>query len=148
MKIPVPKNIWSTTVLPEFFINTREARDLLPTRIPLKTAVEQAGNLAGFTLGMTTNDLNLIGRSMVDLFAEPVRNELIPNFHVIKKAALQSGAIGCGISGSGPSLFALSDSEKSAHSVGSAIQKAFAHSGLKSQVYCSTISNQPPKILD
>lgn len=148
VNIPLPENLWSTAVLPDFIVNTREARDMLPSKIPLKTAVEQAGNLAGFTLGMTTNDLTLISRSMVDLFAEPVREELIPNFHAIKNAALENGAIGCGISGSGPSLFALSGSEDIAHSVGENMQKTFAHSGIQSRLYYSRISDQPPSILD
>ncbi len=148
VKIPVPKNIWSSVVLPDFSINTWDARNLLPTHIPLKIAVEQAGNLAGFTLGLTTKNLDLVGRSMVDLFAEPVREKLIPNFYAIKNAALESGAIGCGISGSGPSLFALSDSEDSARNIGLAMQNAFSDPGLQSQLYCSPISNQPPIILD
>jgi len=67
LHLPVPENLFSTAVLPDFVINTQDARNMLPNRIPLKTAVKQAGNLAGFTMGLHENDFDLLGRSMVDL---------------------------------------------------------------------------------
>ena len=148
LNLPVPKSLFSTAVLPDFVVNTRDARRMLPKQVPLNSAVEQAGNLAGFTLGLHKNDFDLLGRSMVDLFAEPIRAELIPGYHGVRNAAMDAGAIGSGISGSGPSLFALSDSKEKAESIGKAMVKAFKKVGLKSRAFSSPIHTEPPKILD
>jgi homoserine kinase len=148
LQLPVPENLFSTVVLPDFVINTRDARNMLPIRVPLKTAVKQAGNLAGFTLGLHEDDFDLLGRSMIDLFAEPIRAELIPGYHIVKKVAMDTGAIGCGISGSGPTLFALCDSEDTSKKVGNSMVNAFKNNGLNSIAYSSPIHRDPPEILD
>ena len=148
LQLSVPEKLISTTVLPEFTINTLEARNMLPERVPLTSAVEQAGNLAGFILGLHKNDFDLMGRSMVDLFAEPVRAELIPGYYAVQKAAMNSGAIGCGISGSGPALFALSDAKEKAKNISLSMVDAFRKNGLKSTAYTSFIHTYPPQILD
>ena len=148
LQLPVPENLFSTVVLPDFVINTRDARKIMPNRVPLKSAVEQAGNLAGFTHGLHNADFNLLGRSMVDLFAEPVRAELIPGYHLVQKASMGAGAIGCGISGSGPALFALSDSEEKAKKVGIAMVGAFKKNELNSIAYSSSIHKKSPEIMD
>ncbi len=147
LRLPVPESLYSTVILPDFAVNTLDARRMLPKRVPLKAAVEQAGNLAGFTLGLHESDFGLLGRSMVDLFAEPIRSELIPGYHAVRQAAFDSGAIGCGISGSGPSLFALSDSEEKAKSIGLKMRNAFKKVGLTSRAYSAPISTQSPKII-
>ena len=112
ISLPVPKNLFCTAVLPNLAVNTNEARKILPENITLGSAVEQSSNLAGFIAGLYEEDYELIGKSMVDLFAEPHRSKLIPHYKKLKKSTLESGAIGCGISGSGPSIFALSKSEE------------------------------------
>ena len=89
-----------------------------------------------------------MGRSMVDLFAEPVRAELIPGYYAVQKAAMNSGAIGCGISGSGPALFALSDAKEKAKNISLSMVDAFRKNGLKSTAYTSFIHTYPPQILD
>ena len=148
LNLPVPKNLYSTTVLPDFSINTKEARRMLPKRVPLKSAVAQAGNLAGFTLGLHNGDLDLLKRSMTDQFAEPVRAKLIPGYNAIQKAAIESGAIGCGISGSGPALFALCDSENRSKDVAIAMVETFKKNGLNSTAYRSPIHCFPPAIIN
>jgi len=148
VSLPVPEKLFSTIVLPELTINTKEARAIVPKHVPIKSAVEQAGSLAGFTSGLYTNDFDLLGRSMVDLLAEPYRHELIPGFHLVRQAALDAGAIGCGISGSGPALFAFSDSLSTAEKAGKSMVKAFKIEGLLSQSYSSSIQKKPPVILD
>lgn len=148
IQIPVPEKLWSTVILPEYEVNTRDAREMLPNRISLKLAVGQAGNLSGFTLGFVNSDFDLISRSMEDLFAEPVRKELIPGFKSVKNSALDNGAIGCGISGSGPSMFAFSTNEDIANKVAKEMQNAFKKSGLNSKSYVSQINQKPPQILD
>ena len=148
LQLPVPENLFSTTVLPDFTVNTKDARRMLPKRVPLKSAVEQAGHLAGFTMGLHKNDFDLLGRSMVDLFADPVRAELIPGYHIVRQTAMDTGAIGCGISGSGPALFALCDSEEISRKVGIAMVDSFKKNGLNSIAYPSPIQRKPPEILD
>lgn len=148
LNLPVPTNLFSTAVLPDFEVNTKDARQMLPNQVPLKSAVEQAGNLAGFTLGLHESDFDLLGRSMVDLFAEPIRADLIPGYHDVRVNALDTGAIGCGISGSGPSLFALSDSQEKSEKIGAAMVNGFKKVGLKSKAFCSPIHTLPPEILD
>ena len=148
LNLPVPKSLFSTAVLPDFIVNTMDARRMLPKRVPLKSAVEQAGNLAGFTLGLHESDFDLLGRSMVDLFAEPFRAELIPGYPSVRQSAMDAGAIGCGISGSGPALFALSDSLEIAEQIGITMVDAFKKAGLKSIAYSTPIHTKPPEILD
>lgn len=148
LKMPVPENLFSTVVLPDFVINTMDARNMLPNRVPLKSAVEQAGNLAGFTLGLHEDDFDLLGRSMIDLFAEPVRAELIPGYNTVRKTALDNGAIGCGISGSGPAMFALTNSMRIAKDIGAAMMDSFEKAGLKSQSFSSLIHTNSPEIIE
>lgn len=148
LSLPVPENLYSTSVLPDMTINTIEARKILPESISLKNAVAQAGNLSGFTLGLHESDFDLLGRSMVDHFAEPYRAKLIPGYKAVRTAALDAGAIGCGISGSGPSVFALSDSLEKAKKIGKAMVSTFEAAGLDSQAFSSPIHTNPPEILD
>ncbi|MFQ6678106.1 MAG: homoserine kinase [Fidelibacterota bacterium] len=148
ISLPVPEKLMSTVVLPELTINTKEARAIVPKHVPIKSAVEQAGSLAGFTSGLYTGDFDLLGRSMVDLLAEPYRHELIPGFHLVRQAALDAGAIGCGISGSGPALFAFSDSLSTAEKVEMAMVNAFKIEGLLSQSFSSPIQKNPPMMMD
>jgi homoserine kinase len=148
IKLPVPKNLISINVLPDYIVNTREARELLPEQIPLSTAIMQSGNFSGFISGLYENNFELMGRSMVDLFAEPVRSNLIPGYESVHQSAMDNGAIGCGISGSGPSIFALSDSKEKAIAVGNGMVTAFQNVGLDSKLYIAPIHSFPPKILD
>ena len=148
LRLPVPKNLISINVLPDCVINTKDAREILPKHIPLSSAIKQSGNISGFTVGLFENDFELMGRSMVDMFAEPVRSNLIPGYESVRQSALDNGAIGCGISGSGPSVFALSDSKEKANAIGNAMVTSFKNVGLDSKLYISPIHPFPPKILD
>ena len=148
LKLPVPNNLFSTAVLPDLIVNTFDARRILPKLVPLKSAVEQAGNLAGFTLGLHKADFDLLGRSMVDLFAEPVRAKLIPGYKSVRQSAMDAGAIGCGISGSGPTIFALSNSIQRAEKIGVEMVNSFKNSGLKSTAYSTQIHRKSPEVLD
>ena len=148
LKLPVPNNLFSTAVLPDLIVNTFDARRILPKLVPLKSAVEQAGNLAGFTLGLHKADFDLLGRSMVDLFAEPVRAKLIPGYKSVRQSAMDAGAIGCGISGSGPTIFASSNSIQRAEKIGVEMVNSFKNSGLKSTAYSTQIHRKSPEVLD
>lgn len=148
ISLPVPKNLFCTAVLPNLAVNTNEARKILPENITLGSAVEQSSNLAGFIAGLYEEDYELIGKSMIDLFAEPHRSKLIPHYKKLKNSALESGAIGCGISGSGPSIFALSKSEEIAKNIGENFCNSYNKYGINSISYHSKINLDPPKILD
>tara|TARA_B100000029_G_scaffold486568_1_gene541068 strand:+ start:1381 stop:2316 length:936 start_codon:yes stop_codon:yes gene_type:complete len=147
-KLPVPDNLISTIALPDFSINTKEARGLLPKKVPLKSAVKQASNLAAFTISLYQNDYNLMGKAMMDFFAEPVRSELIPGFKSVYNVAMHAGAIGCGISGSGPSIFALSENKDLGKKIGDLMHKEFQKNGINSITYTSKINQNSPIILD
>jgi homoserine kinase len=148
IKLPVPENLISINVMPDFAIFTHESRRVLPKQVLLKSAIQQAGNLSGFTASLYSNDFELMNRSLVDLFAEPKRSLLIPGYDKVHKSAMDSGAIGCGISGSGPSIFSLSDSMEKAKAIGNAMVKSFKDAKLNSELFISPVHLSPPKILD
>jgi homoserine kinase len=147
VQIPVPANLFCVVVCPNYHIRTEDARNVLPKMIPLKTAVHQWGNTAALIAGLNQHDYELIGRAIEDLVAEPSRGPLIPAFEQVKTAALEAGALGCSISGSGPSVFALSNENDRAHKIGQAMQAAFVSQDLKSSIYVSKINTVGPRIL-
>ena len=106
------------------------------------------GNVAGLIAGLTTGDYGLIGRSLQDVIVEPIRSILIPGFNTIKNAALEAGALGCSISGSGPSIFALSKSEAVAKKAGDAMMGALKLIEVDGDLYISKINKQGPKVID
>jgi len=105
------------------------------------------GHIAGFITGMFTHDLDLISRSLVDELAEPFRSKLIPGYDKVKAAALEKGALGCGISGSGPSMFALCATKEIANEAGRAMQAAFREVNLQSDIFLSDISQQGAHVI-
>lgn len=147
INIKAPKNLFCTIIHPQIEIKTSEARKILPKNIPLKIAVTQWGNVGGLIAGLYTNDISLIGRSVHDEVAEPKRATLIPGFDEIKKAALNSGAVACSISGSGPAIFAFSNNLKTASIIGSAMKNAASINGLRSKVYVSKVNASGPKVI-
>jgi homoserine kinase len=148
IKIPTPKNLFCTIIHPQVEVQTKDARDILRKKILLKDAVIQWGNVGGLIAGLMKSDYDLIGRSMQDVIVEPIRSILIPGFDEVKESAKQAGALGCGISGSGPSIFALSKDEKTARKVGENMQLVFNKLKIGSEVYVSKINNSGPQILD
>jgi homoserine kinase len=147
IKMPSPKELYATIIHPQIEVKTAAARSILPKEIALKTAVTQWGNLGGFICGLYTEDYDLIGRSIVDVVAEPYRKSLIPSFEKVKQAALEAGALGFGISGSGPSLFALSRGEATAKKVAAQMTKVYQTTGIDFEIYISAINNQGVRIL-
>lgn len=147
IRIPCSKELFASIIHPQIEIATKDARSILKKSILLKDAVNQWGNIAGLITGLITGDHQLISRSMHDVIVEPVRSMLIPGFDRVKKAALEQGALGCGISGSGPSIFALSDSSERAHEVGLAMATAFKKIDILSDLFVSPINRQGPLIL-
>ena len=118
VQIPILIPLWCVIVRPHMEIRTREARAILPETIPLSDVIRQTGNAAGLVAGLMSGDFGLISRSLHDVIAEPARRHLIPSFGDMKSAALDSGALGCSLSGSGPSVFALAKSKERARRIG------------------------------
>ena len=147
IQIPTPEALRVTVIHPHVEVQTRDARSILRKQISLKDATIQWGNTAGLIAGLAQCDLALIGRSMQDVIIEPIRSILIPGFDSVKANALQAGALGCGISGSGPSIFALSQDQKTAEEVGRKMQNAFGALNIDSEVYVSPVNTQGPRVV-
>jgi homoserine kinase len=133
--IPVPPGVVCVLVHPRITIETRQARRVLPSQIALSAHVAQSMRLAGFLAGCFQGDLALVRHSMVDLLVEPVRSALIPGFAAARAAALAAGALGFGIAGSGPSVFAWTAGSEVAGGVEAGVRAAFAAAGLESDAW-------------
>ena len=146
VSIPTPTNLVATIIHPQIEIKTEDARKVVPTQIDLKTAITQWSNVGGLISGLHSNDFDLIGRSLVDLVAEPNRKKLIPLFDDVKQSAIAAGALGAGISGSGPSIFALSKNLETAQKVEAAMDAVYKNSGIDYSTYVSHISKTGTRI--
>ncbi len=147
VKIPAATELRVVLIYPHVEINTSEARSIIPTDIPLKKAITQWGNVAGLVAGMMQNDFELIGRSLTDVIVEPYRSKLIPGFDEMRKAAMESGALGFSISGSGPTCFALTYNEHLAQAIGNAMSTVMKNKGIGFTIYHSRVNEAGPKIL-
>ncbi len=147
IRLEVPGELFCSVIHPHMEISTKESRRLLPEQIPLSSAIRQWGNTAALVAGLLKGDFDLIGRSLEDVVAEPLRSRLIPGFAPMKQAALDAGALGCSISGSGPSLFALSDSRDKADRISKAMQIALNEHGLGSDLYVSAVNTRGPRVI-
>ncbi len=146
VSIPTPTNLVATVIHPQIEIKTEDARKVVPTQIELKTAITQWSNVGGLISGLHSNNFDLIGRSLVDLVAEPNRKKLIPLFDNVKHSAISAGALGAGISGSGPSIFALSKNIETAKKVEEAMEAVYKNSGIEYSTYVSHISKTGTRI--
>ncbi len=147
IKIKSPKDIYMTIIHPHIEVKTSDSRKILPKEIPLKTAITQWGNLGGFISGLYTEDYGLMSRCLQDVVAEPYRKNLIPEFDVIKKVALENGALGCGISGSGPSIFAMSKGKETAENVANQMKQIYTNTGIGFDVYVSKVCDAGVKVI-
>ena len=148
--IPVscPDDLYSAIIHPDIELNTSDARRVLKTEVSFQNAISQSANTAGFMVALIRGDYDLLKRSMSDLLAEPYRTQLIPGFDAVKNAALEAGAVGCGISGSGPSVFALCQGETKARQVADAICKAFNKIGLLNEAFVSKVNAPGTRVTD
>jgi len=145
--IPAP-DLFVTVVHPQIEVRTKDARQILRKEVLLKDAIKQWGNIAGLVAGFMKNDLDLIGRSLEDVIIEPVRSILIPGFDEVKKRCKEAGALGGGISGSGPSLFMLSKEEATAREVENVMKEIYERIGLEYHTYVTTINMHGVKVID
>ena len=148
IRLPVPEGLASAVLHPHLEIETRAARALLGETVPLSAAVRQWGNVGGLVAGLFLSDLPLIGRTLEDHIAEPKRAHLVPGFAAVKQAALATGALGCSLSGSGPSIFALCPSLDRAELVGEAMRAAFSsHCNAGADLWVSPVGRRGARIV-
>jgi homoserine kinase len=132
-----------TVVHPQIEVRTSDARQILKQQVLLKDAIKQWGNIAGLVAGFIKGDYDLIGRSLEDFIIEPVRSILIPGFDEVKKRCKEAGALGGGISGSGPSIFMLSKDAVTAQDVASVMREIFTKIGVAYHIHITTIKTEP-----
>jgi homoserine kinase len=147
IKIKSPEELYATVIHPQIELKTSDARSVLKQNVTLKQAVMQCGNLGGLISGLYTNDYDLIGRSLHDEIVEPLRSVLIPKFDLVKQKAIENGALGGGISGSGPSIFALSKGKETAEKVAKEMSKVYEEMNLKYEIHVSKVNPDGIKII-
>jgi len=148
IRLPFPEDMHAAIVYPEVDVPTKDARQMIRSKVLLKDAVTQWGNVAGLVSGLFMKDYDLIGRSMTDVLVEPTRAILIPDFYVMRQMALNEGAIGFGISGSGPSVFALTKDADTANRITEKLQNHLKELAINSLSFVSEVNKKGPLILD
>ena len=147
IKIESPSELYATVVHPQIELKTSDARSVLKQNVSLKSAITQWGNVGGLIAGLYTKDYELIGRSLHDEIIEPLRSVLIPGFDLIKQTALENGALGSGISGSGPSIFALSKGKETAEKIGKAMSAVYENMNLPYEIHVSKVNDEGMKVI-
>jgi len=146
-QLPSPDALHAVIVHPQIEIKTADSRAVLPKNIPLSDAISQWSNVGSLVHALHTSDYNLMGKSLIDVVIEPQRSKLIPNFKSLRKISLENGALGCSISGSGPSVFSLCKGLENAKKV-EANQRAFmANTDVPFETHVSIINKEGIKIL-
>ena len=148
VRLPVPHGLTAVVVHPDLEIETAKARALLGDSVPLADAIRQWANLGAFVDALHRGDFALLSRSLEDAIAEPRRAPLVPGLAAIKQAATDAGALGCSLSGSGPSLFALCRGLETAERVAASMAHAVKqHIGGAPQTYISTIAPHGAQVI-
>lgn len=148
VSLPVPDSFCFSVVHPHIMVSTKEARDVLRKEIPMREAVTQWGNVGGLVAGIMTGDMPLIGRSMRDVVVEPYRKGFIPGYDDLKAACMVAGALAVNISGSGPSVFALSDSLETAERVGKVMKTHFDALKIENDLYVSHVPTVGARVVE
>ncbi|MFD2726028.1 homoserine kinase [Hyunsoonleella rubra] len=148
LELPTPSDLYATIIHPQIEIKTSESRGLLPNEVPLNDAITQWANLGSLVHALHTSDFDLIKSALTDVVVEPHRSKLIPLFNEVKGASLNAGALGAGISGSGPSIFTLSKGLEQANTVKEAMQSIYADSDIDFDIHVSKINTTGIKIIN
>lgn len=147
LKLHTPSELFATVIHPQIEVKTADARQILKSKLSMKTAIQQWGNVGAFVSALYTEDYDLLSRSLHDEIVEPIRSILIPAFDKVKDVCKDAGALGSGISGSGPSIFALSRGEETAKKVAAAMQTVYEKVGVSYDIHISKINHEGVKIL-
>jgi len=148
LEIPSPFDLYATIIHPQIEIKTSESRAILPKEVALSDAITQSANLGSLVHALHTSDYELISNSLHDVIVEPYRSQLIPHFNEVKEAVLDAGALGVGISGSGPSIFSLTKGLETANKVKDAMQSVYSKSGIEFDIHVSKINTEGVKIIE
>lgn len=148
IRIDSPPALFATVIHPQITLKTSEMRAVLSPEVSLKSAIRQWGNLGGLIAGLYTNDYGLIQRSLQDEIIEPLRKRYIPNFDLVKETALKNGALGAGISGSGPSIYTLSQGIETAQKVALEMKKIYSDTTIPFEIYVSKINPDGIRIIN
>ncbi|HEX5386377.1 MAG TPA: homoserine kinase [Gemmatimonadales bacterium] len=147
VRLPVPPELWVVLAHPDQRLRTRESRAVLPREVALDVALHQAAQVAAVVAALAAGDYALLGRALDDRVAEPARAPLLPGFDAAKRAAHAAGALGASISGSGPTAFALARGEASARAVGTAMQAAYAESGMTARIRVAEVDRSGARVV-
>lgn len=147
IKISAPE-LFITVVHPQIEVKTSDARQILKEEVQLKKAIKQWGNIAGLVAGLMQGDYDLIGRSLEDVIIEPIRSILIPGFNEVKQQCLQAGALGGGISGSGPSIFMLNKNQETALQVEAVMTNIYTRIGIEFKTYVTKLNSTGISIIN
>ena len=139
--------LFVTIIHPQIEIKTSEARKILPTEIPLKSAIQAWSNVGALVAALSKSDYELISRSLEDFIVEPVRKKLIPYFDELKSESLKAGALGGGISGSGPSVFMLTENLETARKVENSMKSIYEQTEIDFNIYVSKINEKGVKFI-
>ena len=146
LNLPFPKDLFITILHPSIELKTSVLRDVLNKEISIKKVVKQTANLGGLISGLYSNDYQLISRCLVDEMIEEKRASLIPGFYSLKESAIQNGALGCGISGSGPSIFSISKGKRTASIVKKGFEKFYSQKNIPFNTFISKVNYEGVKI--
>ena len=147
IKLPVPGNLYCPVIHPHLMVSTKEARSILPKEIPMHTAITQWGNVGGLVAGLCTGNIELVGRAMRDVVAEPYRKQFIPGFDELREKLLIAGALAMNISGSGPSVFALASRSDLAQKAAAIMERHFLQHGIQFESYVVKVSNKGARLI-
>ncbi len=147
ISLPCPEDLRMVILHPLIEIKTKDSRAIIKQSVSLKKAISQWGNLGAFVSALHTNNYELLGRSLVDEIVEPNRSILIPYFQELRSISMESGALGFGISGSGPSVFSMCRGDEDAIKVKRAIQNFYENKGIEFDLHLSRINPYGIKIL-
>lgn len=148
IKIPTPSELYATVIHPQIEVKTSDSRSVLKQTISLQKSIIQIGNLGGLISGLHTSDYDLISRSLHDEIVEPLRAILIPGFNEVKESAIACGALGAGISGSGPSIFALSKGKEMAEKVAKTMTETYKILNIDYDIHVSKVNTNGCRILE
>jgi homoserine kinase len=148
LTLRAPAALFVAVVKPDLTLRTAESRAVLPTAIPMRDAVANMGAIAGFVKAILTEDLHLLGRCLEDRLATPSRRGLIPGYDAVVDAAASAGAIGAGIAGAGPAIFALCEGRETAIEAADRMVEAFAGCGLASSAVVSAVNSRGAELVD
>ena len=148
IRLPVPEDFYCTVVHPHIMVSTKEARDMLPESVSRKDAIRQWGNVGGFVAGLLMDDMKLLGRSVEDAIAEPYRKKFIPGYDALKAELLGAGLLGVNIAGSGPSVFALSDSRSLADRGKEIMERHFALEKIENEIYVTKVGKTGARVVE